>query len=89
MDIGVDFLIRELYPASLETAERVLRTLGDTPERARHTIATFTDKDEQLLVAEKALLHDEHERMQTIHAARRELEDLFAADERALKEGNR
>jgi len=89
MDIGVDFLIRELYPASLETAERVLLTLGDTPERAASTIATFTDKDEQLLVAEKALLHDEHERMQTIHAARRELEDLFAADERALAERDR
>ncbi len=85
MDVGVDYLIREAFPASLETAETLLRELGDTPERARRTIDTFRVKDEELLIAEKALLHDEHERIQTIGAAERELEDLFAADEEAAK----
>ena len=85
MDVGVDYLIREAFPASLETAETLLRELGDTPERARRTIETFRAKDEALLIAEKALLHDEHQRIQTIDAAERELEDLFAADEEVAK----
>jgi glutathione-regulated potassium-efflux system ancillary protein KefC/glutathione-regulated potassium-efflux system protein KefB len=89
MDVGVDYLIREAFPASLETAEQVLLALGDSPERARRTITKFRENDERLLLAEKALLHDEHERMQTIHAARRELEDLFAADERAARHAAR
>jgi monovalent cation:proton antiporter-2 (CPA2) family protein len=85
MDVGVDYLIRETFPASLETAEKLLVELGDTPERARTTIAMFREKDEALLIAEKAVLHDEDQRIQTIEAARRELEDLFSADERAVK----
>jgi glutathione-regulated potassium-efflux system ancillary protein KefC/glutathione-regulated potassium-efflux system protein KefB len=82
LDVGADFLIRETFPASLETAERLLLDLGDAPERARRTIATFKEKDEALLLAEKTLLHDEALRMQTIEASRQELEELFAADER-------
>jgi voltage-gated potassium channel Kch len=85
MDVGVDYLIRETFPASLETAEKLLVELGDTPERAHRTIETFRENDEALLVAERALLHDEHRRIQTVEAARRELEDLFAADERAAE----
>jgi glutathione-regulated potassium-efflux system protein KefB len=85
MDVGVDYLIRETFPASLETAEKLLVELGDTPQRARQTIATFREKDEALLIAEKAVLHDEHQRIQTIAASRRELEDLFAADEQAAE----
>ena len=85
MDVGVDYIIREAFPASLETAEQVLLELGDSEARARRTVDTFRIKDEELLVAEKALLHDEHERIQTIGAVERELEDLFAADEDAAK----
>jgi glutathione-regulated potassium-efflux system protein KefB len=86
MDIGVDYLIRETYVSSLELTQQVLRGLGLTEWEARDALATFRSHDEQFLVRQHAVYHDETQLIQTSKEAVQELQGLLQSD--AESDGN-
>jgi glutathione-regulated potassium-efflux system ancillary protein KefC/glutathione-regulated potassium-efflux system protein KefB len=80
MDIGVDYLIRETYVSSLELTQQVLRGLGLTEWEAQDAVATFRSHDEQFLVRQHAIYHDETQLIQSSKEAVQELESLLQSD---------
>ncbi len=80
-DRHVDYVIRETYVSSLEMAESLLQSLGDTPDKASETVRQFRRFDEDLLERERAVAQDEGRLVQTIREAERELAFLFHSDE--------
>ena len=60
--------------------ENVLVALGIEPDTARDHVQKFHDHDVRLLRAQYEVHDDEDALLQTVQDARRELEDLFAAD---------
>ncbi|MDQ3287377.1 MAG: NAD-binding protein [Pseudomonadota bacterium] len=80
MELGVT-AIRETFNSSLHTGERVLVELGVDPAIAREQAGQFAEHDERLLRAQYAVSDDEHALINQSKAARRELEELFAADQ--------
>jgi glutathione-regulated potassium-efflux system protein KefB len=79
MDLGVE-VVRETFHSSLKMGERVLVALGESPEVAARRAERFRELDEKLLHAQYAVNDDEAALIQTSQEARRELEQLFAAD---------
>jgi len=82
MELGVT-AIREALHSSLVTGEQVLVALGTDPAGAREQARQFAEHDERLLRAQYAVRDDEHALIDTTRAARRELEELFNADQGA------
>ncbi|MGH8634604.1 MAG: cation:proton antiporter, partial [Burkholderiales bacterium] len=80
MDIGVDYLIRETYASSLELTQQVLRGVGLTGWEAQDAVATFRNHDEQFLVRQHAVYHDETRLIQSSKEAVQELESLLQSD---------
>lgn len=80
MELGVT-AIREAFHSSLQTGERVLVDLGVDPAVAQEQARQFAEHDERLLRAQYAVRDDEHALINQSKAARRELEELFAADQ--------
>jgi glutathione-regulated potassium-efflux system ancillary protein KefC/glutathione-regulated potassium-efflux system protein KefB len=89
MDLGVTDIIRETYGSSLEMAERVLITLGDTPATARAAMRKFRSLDEAMLAAQYAVKDDDEKFLATSRESARQLEKLFAADELPADEQQR
>lgn len=81
MRAGVEHLVRELLPASLELTREVLIELGVTRDQAQHTIDTFRPHDEQALRRQLEVFGNEKKQIQTVQEAARELEALYEADE--------
>ena len=73
-------VIRETFYSSLKMGEKVLVELGIEPDTARDHVKKFHDHDARLLRAQYEVHDDEDALLQTTQDARRELEDLFAAD---------
>lgn len=86
MDIGVTGLIRDTFLSSLELARQVLVELGDSEEKATDTVERFREHDEQRLVQQQAIHHDEHKLIQDAREAAEDLRRLFEADARAEAE---
>jgi glutathione-regulated potassium-efflux system ancillary protein KefC/glutathione-regulated potassium-efflux system protein KefB len=80
MDIGVDFLIRETLGSALELAENVMLETGVGSWEARDTINTFRAHDEQTMVRQHAIYHDESQLIQTSRDAAQELQDIMESD---------
>ena len=80
MDIGVDYLIRETLGSALELAENVLVQTGMSSWEARDTIKTFRSHDEQTMVRQHAVYHDESQLIQTSREAAQELQDIMESD---------
>jgi len=80
MDHGVDYIIRETYGSSLELAEAVLTTLGDTPAVARAAVKKFRQHDEKTLVEQYAIKEDEAKFMAAARESAQQLEKLFETD---------
>jgi monovalent cation:proton antiporter-2 (CPA2) family protein len=80
MDIGVDFLIRETLGSALELAENVMLETGVGSWEARDTINTFRTHDEQTMVRQHAIYHDESQLIQTSRDAAQELQDIMESD---------
>ncbi|WP_136248051.1 monovalent cation:proton antiporter-2 (CPA2) family protein [Halomonas borealis] len=78
---GVSDIIRELLPASLELTREVLVGVGISRDQAQHTVDTFRPHDERALERQLEAFGNQHEQIQSIHQAARELEELFEADE--------
>jgi voltage-gated potassium channel Kch len=79
MDIGVQ-AVRETFHSSLKMGERVLVALGQSPVTAAQRADRFREHDEALLVTQHQVYDDEAALMQTSQEARKDLEQLFAAD---------
>jgi monovalent cation:proton antiporter-2 (CPA2) family protein len=80
MENGADFIIRETYGSSLELAEAVLTSLGDSPAAARAAVKKFRQHDEKTLVEQYAIKDDEVKFMAAARESAQQLEALFEAD---------
>jgi CPA2 family monovalent cation:H+ antiporter-2/glutathione-regulated potassium-efflux system protein KefB len=80
MDQGVTEQVRETFFSSLRLTELVLKGLDFSDAEARRTVATFRERDEQMLIDQHAFYDDEVQLMQTAAQAAEELRGLFEAD---------
>ena len=79
MDLGVE-AVRETYLSSVFAGERVLVALGTPAEVAAQRAQRFRDYDDALLRTQHQVYDDEAALIQTSQEARKDLEQLFAAD---------
>jgi glutathione-regulated potassium-efflux system protein KefB len=79
MDLGAQ-AVRETFHSSLKMGERVLVALGERPEVAADRAERFRQHDEALLITQHQVYDDEAALIQTSQEARKDLEQLFAAD---------
>lgn len=75
--------VREAFHSSLHTGERVLVDLGLDAATVAEQARRFREHDERLLAAQYRIRDDEDALLQSAQDARRELEELFAADQGA------
>ena len=79
MDLGVE-VIRETFFSSLFMGKRVLVALGMPEPEATQLSERFREHDEALLRTQHLVYDDEAALVQTSQEARKDLEQLFAAD---------
>ena len=79
MDLGVE-VVRETFFSSLHLGERVLVALGTPEAIAADRARRFREHDEALLRTQHLVYDDEAALIQTSQEARKDLEQLFAAD---------
>jgi len=79
MDLGVE-VVRETFHSSLKMGEHVLVALGEREEVAAQRAERFRQHDEALLRTQHQVYDDEAALIQTSQEARKDLEQLFAAD---------
>ena len=80
MDLGIKHIFRETLLSSLAMSERVLFDLGFEEQEVHRLIATFREKDAQLIREQHAVQHDEEQLIQTARDTARELEILLKSD---------
>jgi glutathione-regulated potassium-efflux system protein KefB len=85
MDLGVE-VIRETFHSSLELSEQVMLALGVPKELAAERRERFRAHDEAMLQEQHLVYDDEAALIASSQQAFRELENLFAADERPESE---
>lgn len=86
MRAGVQDIVRDLLPASLELTREVLVALGIERQHAQHTVDTFRRHDTTTLMRQMETFGDEAQQIQTVQQAAKELEELFEADEDVVTE---
>jgi monovalent cation:proton antiporter-2 (CPA2) family protein len=79
-DLGVRWIIRETFPASLDMARRSLVRLGFRADTAERAVEFFRKHDEEQLDAQYAVRHDEEQLIQTSRQAAEQLRELFETD---------
>ena len=82
MDLGIDRIVRDTFHSSLELAQGVLVELGLGELDSRQTVETFRDHDTARLVAQHGIAHDTDRMIEETRHWTRELEEMFAEDER-------
>jgi glutathione-regulated potassium-efflux system protein KefB len=82
MDLGVDVVVRETFHSSLELGRHALLALGIEADQALARQQRFRDHDEALLREQHLVYDDEAALIASSKEALRELEQLFAADQR-------
>jgi glutathione-regulated potassium-efflux system protein KefB len=80
MDLGVQVIVRETFHSSLEMGQQVMEALGVPPEVAAERRARFEAHDERMLREQHLVYDDEAALIASSEQARRDLEQLFAAD---------
>jgi glutathione-regulated potassium-efflux system ancillary protein KefC/glutathione-regulated potassium-efflux system protein KefB len=80
MDLGIKHIFRETLLSSLAMSEQVLFDLGFKEKEVHRLIATFREKDAQLIREQHAVQHDEEQLIQTARDTARELELLLRSD---------
>lgn len=80
MAMNVHGILRETYASSLEMAEAVLESLGDSSTRARSTVRRFREADEATLERQFSVRDDEQKFLTTTQEATQQLEKLFDSD---------
>ena len=82
MDLGIDHIVRDTFHSSLELARDVLMELGLGDFESRHTVETFRDHDTARLIHQHQIAHDTDRLIEEAKHWTRELEEMFAEDER-------
>ena len=82
MDLGIDRIVRDTFHSSLELAQGVLVELGLGELDSRQTVETFRDHDTARLIAQHGIAHDTDRMIEETRHWTRELEEMFAEDER-------
>ncbi|MFQ5994846.1 MAG: monovalent cation:proton antiporter-2 (CPA2) family protein [Acidiferrobacterales bacterium] len=80
MDCGAKKIMRETFLSSLDIAEQVLRGLGEPDEQVKRAGMLFRQHDEETLVKQHAIHHDESKLIQTAKESAHELEEVFESD---------
>lgn len=86
MDLGVDVVVRETFHSSLELGRHALQALGMDSSQAQERQQRFRDHDEALLREQHLVYDDEAALIASSKEALRELEQLFAADQRPQRD---
>ncbi|MDE0386878.1 MAG: cation:proton antiporter, partial [Defluviicoccus sp.] len=89
MDLGIDRIVRDTFHSSLELAQGILVELGLGGSESRQTVETFRDHDTARLIAQHGIAHDTDRMIEETRHWTRELEDMFAEDEREAGETRR
>ena len=79
-EVGVRHIWRETYLSSLDMSRESLQLLGISPEKARETVKTFRDYDDDLIERQQAIYDDEASMIESAQSAIAELESLFDED---------
>ena len=79
-EVGVRHIWRETYLSSLDMSRESLQLLGISPEKARETVKTFRDYDDDLIERQQAIYDDEASMIESAQSAMAELESLFDED---------
>jgi glutathione-regulated potassium-efflux system ancillary protein KefC/glutathione-regulated potassium-efflux system protein KefB len=80
MDLGVDYIIRDTLLSSVSLAGDILKDIGLSAEEAEAATSFFLKHDEETLLKQHAIHHDEAALMQTSREASEELRELFKFD---------
>ncbi len=88
MDLGIRHIVRDTFHSSLELARAILTELGLDAFESQRTVNTFRDHDTERLLRQHAIAHDTDRMAEEARHWTRELEEMFAEDERnATEEG--
>ena len=82
MDLGIDHIVRDTFHSSLELAQGILMELGLGDFESRQTVETFRDHDTARLIAQHGIAHDTDRMIEETRHWTRELEEMFAEDDR-------
>ena len=82
MDLDITHIVRDTFHSSLELAHGILTELGLGDFESRRTVNTFRDHDTERLFRQHAIAHDTDRMAEEAKHWTRELEDMFAEDER-------
>ncbi len=86
MDLGIDHVVRDTFHSSLELAREVLMELGLGDFESRRTVETFREHDTARLMRQRGISHDVDRMAEEARHWTRELEEMFAEDERSAGE---
>ena len=82
MDLGITHIVRDTFHSSLEIAYGILTELGLGDSESRHTVDTFREHDTSRLIQQHEIAHDTDRLVEEAKHWTRELEEMFAEDER-------
>lgn len=82
MDLGVNIIRRETLLSSLDLAKSVLMGLGLSKSDTESTVTTFYNHDVKRLAEHHAMHNDEERMVYLAKESAKELEEIFAEDER-------
>ncbi|HEX2583706.1 MAG TPA: NAD-binding protein, partial [Steroidobacteraceae bacterium] len=80
MEMGVQLIIRETYASSLEMAQAVMESMGESALTARAAVKRFREHDEATLLKQFAVRDDDSKLIATAQESVKQLEQLFNAD---------
>ena len=89
MDLGITHIVRDTFHSSLELAYGILMDLGLGGFESRHTVDTFRGHDTARLIQQHEIAHDTNRMAEEAKHWTRELEEMFAEDERGATEKQR
>ncbi|MDE0275536.1 MAG: hypothetical protein OYH76_06545 [Defluviicoccus sp.] len=79
---GYQITVRDTFHSSLELAQEILMELGLGDFESRKTVETFRDHDTARLIAQHGIAHDTDRMIEETRHWTRDLEEMFAEDER-------
>jgi glutathione-regulated potassium-efflux system ancillary protein KefC/glutathione-regulated potassium-efflux system protein KefB len=80
MDLGITHIFRETFLSSVAVSKQVLTDLGMTEIDATHITDVFQVRDQQLLIEQHAVQHDEKKLIQSARETAAELASLLQED---------
>ena len=80
MDLGITHIFRETFLSSVAVSKQVLTDLGMTEIDVTHITDLFQARDQQLLIEQHAVHHDEKKLIQSARETAAELASLLQQD---------